>query len=99
MSRYKEGDVLKPITYLTGYVQIYKVQDIPEERWGYYSNDNSVKELYHVYTDFGNTFTLTEKEIGDHYEVMGNEPVYDRMLLWKENVCKVVNDYEKGVVG
>ena len=98
MSRYKEGNVLKPITFLTGFAQIYKVQDIPEERLGYYSNDNSVKELYHGYTDFGNVFTFTEKEIEDHYEVVGNECVYDRMLRWKENVCRVVDDYEKGVV-
>jgi len=98
VSKYKEGDVLEPTNFLTGFAQIYKVQDIPEERSGYYSNDNSVKELYEIYTDFGNTFTLTEKEIDNHYEVVGNESVYDRMLLWKDNVCKVVDDYEKGVV-
>ena len=99
MSKYKEGDVLKPTSFLTGYSQIYKVQDVPEERSGYYSNDNSVKELYHGYTDFGNTFVFTEKEIEDHYEVVGNEPVYDRMLRWKKNVCRVVDDYEKTLKG
>ena len=91
MNKYKEGDILKPISFLTGFAQIYKVQYIPEEC----SNDGSVKELYHVYTDFGNTFVFTEKEIENGYEVLRNEPVYGRMLRWKENVCKVVNDYEK----
>lgn len=96
MNKYKEGDILKPISFLTGFAQIYKVQYIPERRLGLYSIEGSVKELYHIYTDFGNTFILTEKEIADSYEVVGNEPVYDRMLIWKDNVCKVVDDYEKG---
>lgn len=98
MSKYKKGDVLKPIGFHTGFAQIYKIQTIPEERLGYFSSDGSVKELYHIYTDFGNTFVFTGNEVSNNYEVLRNEFVYERMLRWKENVYKVVYDYEKEVV-
>lgn len=91
---YKIGDVLKPTDSITGYCQIYKVSDIPSRRLGLYSSDNSVTKLYHVYTDFGNTVVFIEKEISDHYEVVCNEDVYERMLRWRENVLRMVDEWE-----
>jgi hypothetical protein len=74
MSRYKEGDILKPINshtlQHTKHVKICKVQVIPVHRLEYYSEDNSVKEIYHVHTDCGHTFPLTQNEIDSRYEVV-----------------------------
>lgn len=90
MNIYKQGDILRPTQAHTGYCQIWSVQVIPEGRLAYYSEDGSVDKIYHVYTDFGNYFPLTGKEITSGYEVVGNECVRERVARWQEGVMRVV---------
>lgn len=87
---YNKGDVLRPECTHTGYCQIFHVENVPESRKRYYMDD----KLYHVYTDFGNKVVYTKEELEMAYTVVGNEPVHERMLKWKENVLSMVEEYE-----
>ena len=86
---YNKGDVLKPEYTHTGYCQIFHVEDVSEDM-----NCVLGDKLYHVYTDFGNAMKYTKEELDMSYTVVGNEPVHERMLRWKENVISMVEEYE-----